>query len=217
MQNAALAELGLAPAWTYEAIEVAPAEFAALVGSLPARGFAGVNVTVPHKLAALALADTASAAASEIGAANTLSFRDGAVHADNTDAAGLIGALPEPPSGRRALVLGAGGSARAVVWALREAGADVSVWNRTQHRRPRPRRRARRERGRVGRPSSTCSSTARRSAWGIAPMRKGCYHSSRGFRSMPMALRQDTSWWTWSTETGRHHFCGPRRTKEHES
>ena len=134
MQNAALAELGLAPEWEYGAIDVAPEDLGWLVPSLPGRGYAGVNVTVPHKVAALALADTASAAAAEIGAANTLSFRDGAIHADNTDAGGLIGALAEPVSGRRALVLGAGGSARAAVWALREAGAQVSVWNRTEHR-----------------------------------------------------------------------------------
>ena len=94
-------------------------------------GYVGANVTVPHKQAALAIADDASEVAREIGAANTLSFRDGRIHADNTDAAGLIASLPEPPSGRRALVLGAGGSARAVVWALRDAGAEVEIWNRT--------------------------------------------------------------------------------------
>ena len=135
MHNAALAELGLAPEWSYEAIEVAPADFAALVRELPGRGFAGVNVTVPHKLAALALADSASAAARQIGAANTLSFGDdGGVAAENTDAHGIVASLPSPPAGTRALVLGAGGSARAAVWALREAGADVSVWNRTAER-----------------------------------------------------------------------------------
>ena len=56
-RRAALAELGLARKWSYEAIEVAPERFAELVASLPDDGFAGVNVTVPHKLAALALAD----------------------------------------------------------------------------------------------------------------------------------------------------------------
>jgi shikimate dehydrogenase len=134
MQNAALAELGLAGEWSYEAIEVVPEEFADLVRSLADDGFAGVNITVPHKLAALALADRASTAAREIGAANTLTFTDAGIDAENTDAGGLIAALPEPPGGRRALVLGAGGSARAAVWALGNAGASVSVWNRTTAR-----------------------------------------------------------------------------------
>jgi shikimate dehydrogenase len=93
-----------------------------------------VNVTLPHKLAALALADEASAAAQAIGAANTLSFTEGRIHAENTDAAGAITALPRSPAGAKALVLGAGGSARAVAWALRDAGAEVTVWNRTTER-----------------------------------------------------------------------------------
>ena len=131
MHTAALAELGLAGEWSYEAIEVAPPDFATLVASLSSAGFAGVNVTVPHKLAALALADSASVAAREIGAANTLTFSAGTVAADNTDAVGVIAALPEPPQGKRALVLGAGGSARACIWALRQAGAEVAIWNRT--------------------------------------------------------------------------------------
>jgi shikimate 5-dehydrogenase len=132
MQTAALAELGLGRSWSYEAIEVAPEHFEALVGSLPDDGFAGVNVTVPHKLAALALATEASDAAREIGAANTLTFDRGAVRADNTDAVGITAAIGEALAGRRALVLGAGGSARAAVWALRTAGAQVSIWNRTE-------------------------------------------------------------------------------------
>jgi shikimate dehydrogenase len=134
MQNAALAALGLAPEWAYEAIDVAPEEFAELVGSLPGQGFAGVNITVPHKLAALAVADRASQSAREIGAANTLGFEGGEIVADNTDAIGLIESLPADPSGSRALVLGAGGAGRACAWALREAGATVAVWNRTAAR-----------------------------------------------------------------------------------
>jgi shikimate dehydrogenase len=133
MQNAALRELGLSGEWTYEAIEVAPEGFAALVRSLPGEGFAGVNVTVPHKLAALELADSVSQAAGAIGAANTLSFAGGGVQAENTDATGLLEALGDV-AGARALVLGAGGSARACVWALRRAGASVGVWNRTAAR-----------------------------------------------------------------------------------
>lgn len=131
MQNAALEELGLAEEWRYEAIDVAPEDFEQRVCAMPGEGFAGANVTIPHKEAALRLADSASPEAEAIGAANTLSFRDGAIDADNTDAGGLIDALGALPDGKRALVLGAGGAARAVVWALIDAGADVHVWNRT--------------------------------------------------------------------------------------
>ncbi len=134
MHNAALAELGLAGEWSYEAIDVSPIELEARVRGMPAEGFVGANVTVPHKGAALALADSLSETAREIGAANTLSFEDGEIRADNTDAAGLLAALPSPPEGRRALVLGAGGAARAVVWALVREGAEVDVWNRTELR-----------------------------------------------------------------------------------
>lgn len=134
MQNAALAELGLAGEWGYEAIDVAPDALAGRVAAMVREGFVGANVTVPHKAAALALADTQTEAAREIGAANTLSFGDGEIHADNTDAPGLLAALPESPRGTRALVLGAGGAARAVVWALLREGAEVGVWNRTGER-----------------------------------------------------------------------------------
>jgi shikimate dehydrogenase len=134
MQTAALKALGLAGEWSYEAIEMSPAEFPELTSALPADGFVGANVTIPHKEAALALAHDASVASNEIGAANTLSFRDGEIRADNTDAPGLLAALPEPPSGQLALVLGAGGSARAAAWALAGQGAKVEVWNRTASR-----------------------------------------------------------------------------------
>jgi shikimate dehydrogenase len=134
MHTAALEEMGLAGEWSYEAIDVAPDDFHWRVRDLPGEGFAGVNVTVPHKVAALAVATSASPAAVRIGAANTLTFKGGGIAAENTDAPGVIAALPGPPQGRRALVLGAGGSARAAVWALLEAGAAVSVWNRTPER-----------------------------------------------------------------------------------
>jgi shikimate dehydrogenase len=131
MQTAALAELGLSEEWSYEAIDVAPDEFERLVRALPGRGFVGANVTVPHKGGALAVAETLSETAREIGAANTLSFDGAEIRADNTDADGLLAALPASPSGARALVLGAGGAARAVVWGLLRNGAAVDVWNRT--------------------------------------------------------------------------------------
>ncbi len=134
IHNAAFQALGLGDEWTYDAIGVEPADFEPRVRAMPAAGYVGANVTVPHKLAALALADTSSSTASEIGAANTLSFRDGSIRADNTDASGFLSSLPRSPAGLPALVLGAGGAARAVVWALLSEGAEVAIWNRTPAR-----------------------------------------------------------------------------------
>jgi shikimate dehydrogenase len=135
MQNAALAAAGL-PDWRYLALPLPPERFAETVRALPAAGFRGINVTIPHKEAALALADEATPTAAAVGAANTLTFLGpGAIAADNTDVAGLLEALPVDPAGMSALVLGAGGAARAAVYALRGAGAaDVAVWNRTRER-----------------------------------------------------------------------------------
>jgi shikimate dehydrogenase len=136
MQTAALAATGL-DGWRYVRLPLPPALFEETIRSLPAAGFRGVNVTIPHKEAALALADEASESAHAIGAANTLTFEAGRIVADNTDAPGLLDALPAgyEVAGRTALVLGAGGSARAVVWALVRAGAaDVAIWNRTPAR-----------------------------------------------------------------------------------
>jgi shikimate dehydrogenase len=115
---------------------VPPTLLPAVLPALPAAGFRGVNVTLPHKQSALALATDPSPRAQRIGAANTLVFApDGTIAADNTDAPALIDALPRPVGGLRALVLGAGGSARAAVWALIDAGAaEVRVWNRTPER-----------------------------------------------------------------------------------
>ena len=122
--------------WSYQALPLPEELFEQTVRALGASDFLGANVTIPHKHAALELADQASAPARAIGAANTLTFSDdGTIEAHNTDAPGLIAALGRSPQGMSALVLGAGGSARAAVWALRDAGAaPVSVWNRSPER-----------------------------------------------------------------------------------
>jgi shikimate dehydrogenase len=133
MQNAALAALGLDD-WSYQAIDAAPEAFEMTVRELAEVGYAGVNVTVPHKQAALGLAGEASEASRQIGAANTLVFEGKRIEAHNTDADGLLAALADPPRGRRTLVLGAGGAARAALWALLWEGATVDVWNRTPER-----------------------------------------------------------------------------------
>ena len=118
IQNAALAAAGLHD-WRYLRLPLPPARFAETVRALPAAGFRGINVTIPHKEAALALADEATDTAAAVGAANTLTFLEsGAVHADNTDVAGFLEALPADPAGMTALVLGAGGAARAIVLSL---------------------------------------------------------------------------------------------------
>jgi shikimate dehydrogenase len=138
MQNAALERAGLGNQWRYQLLPVPPELFDETVVALPAAGFRGVNVTIPHKSAALALSTQASDRAAAIGAANTLLFNDGGqIWADNTDAPALIVALEQrlAVAGCSALVLGAGGSARAVIWALRDAGVDdVRIWNRTHGR-----------------------------------------------------------------------------------
>jgi shikimate dehydrogenase len=134
MHEAAFRAAGL-EGWRYQLLPVPPELLAETVRALGPAGFAGANVTIPHKEAALEAADEATDAARAIGAANTLTFADGHVRADNTDAPGLLAALSEPAAGKRALVLGAGGSARAAIWGLREAGAaEVMVWNRTSER-----------------------------------------------------------------------------------
>ena len=133
MHNAALRAAGLAD-WRYLRLPLPPHLFAETVRALPAAGFRGVNVTIPHKQAALAVADRASEAARAIGAANTLTFEGGAIVADNTDAPGLLDALGESAAGKTVLILGAGGAGRAAAWALKGAGAAVSVWNRTPER-----------------------------------------------------------------------------------
>lgn len=139
MQNAALEALGLGGEWSYGAVEAAPEDFEPTVRGMAAGDYAGANVTVPHKEAALALADSPSEAARAIGAANTLVFAEGGIEAYNTDAAGLLASLTGSPPSHRALVLGAGGAARAAIWGLAHAdavaglaqGFEVDVWNRT--------------------------------------------------------------------------------------
>lgn len=134
IHNAVFAALDMDDEWSYEAIEVSPDQFEQRVRAMAGEGFVGANVTVPHKGAALLVSERRSGVAREIGAANTLTFEEDEIRADNTDAQGLMESLPESPAGRRALVLGAGGAARAVVWALTREGAEVSVWNRTPER-----------------------------------------------------------------------------------
>src|SRR5262249_40469804 len=125
MHNAALAALNLSD-WRYQLLPVPPERFAETVHALPAAGFRGVNATIPHKGEALRLADVATETARAVGAANTLTFTEQGIHADNTDVTGFLSALPASVYDRTALVLGAGGWARAGLSALRRAGRRES-------------------------------------------------------------------------------------------
>jgi shikimate dehydrogenase len=125
----------------YEQEAVRPEEIEDFLHSLGQRGYEGANVTLPHKEAALAGADRPDAAATAIGAANTLWLDDkGLLHASNTDAYGFMTHLSaEAPywnMGKRpVMVLGAGGAARAILHGLLEAGASkILLANRTEDR-----------------------------------------------------------------------------------
>lgn len=126
---------------SYERIDVAPDAFEAFLRALPGSGFAGGNVTIPHKEAAFRLADALTERAQAIGAVNTLVVEDGRVVGDNTDGIGFIAHLdrslgedwPER-TGRQAVVLGAGGAARAVVAGLIGRGLTVAIANRSPER-----------------------------------------------------------------------------------
>lgn len=125
----------------YIPIDIAPADLPELVRILPRLGFVGLNVTIPHKEAILGIADIVTDRAALIGAANTLIFRkDGKIHADNTDGSGFIANLRQhaphwDPTSGPAVVLGAGGAARAVVAALIEVGVpEIFIANRTRPR-----------------------------------------------------------------------------------
>ena len=114
---------------------------AEVIRTLPKMGFVGVNVTIPHKESVMKIADLVTDRATLIGAANTLIFRkDGKIHADNTDGFGFIenlkqGAPSWSPKSGPAVVLGAGGAARAVVASLADSGvSEIMLTNRTRVR-----------------------------------------------------------------------------------
>lgn len=125
----------------YIPMEVSAESLEEVLRTLPKAGFVGVNVTVPHKVAALEIADLVTDRATLIGAANTLIFRkDGKIHADNTDGYGFIenlrqGAPDWNPAAGPAAVLGAGGAARAIVASLLDVGVpEIMISNRTRIR-----------------------------------------------------------------------------------
>jgi shikimate dehydrogenase len=124
----------------YDRFDVAPDRLAEFIGTLDQKGLAGINCTLPHKEAVLQLADTIMPAAKAIGAANTLWFDQGKLHADNTDAAGYLSSLDQDCPGwdkqlETVMVLGAGGAARAILYALMQRGAGtIRLVNRSLER-----------------------------------------------------------------------------------
>ncbi|HUY23641.1 MAG TPA: shikimate dehydrogenase [Acidimicrobiales bacterium] len=137
LHNAAFDALGLD--WVSVAFAVRAGAAADALTGMRALGLAGLSVTMPHKQDAFRCVDTASDVARRLGAVNCVTLRDGELLGDSTDGEGFLTALRRAvgfePSGRRCLVIGAGGAARAVVLALSEAGAsDVAVVNRTASR-----------------------------------------------------------------------------------
>jgi shikimate dehydrogenase len=127
-------------AGSYVALAVRREEFESMVKSLPSRGFVGANVTIPHKEAAFALASDLDEDARATGAVNVLVFESGKVRGMNTDARGFLASLKqslgqELPKRGPAVVLGAGGAARAIVLALTRAGVpEIRIVNRTREK-----------------------------------------------------------------------------------
>jgi shikimate dehydrogenase len=137
MHNAAFATAKLN--WRYHAFSVAPDKLEDAVKGLAALGIRGVNATIPHKEALLELVDDCTVRARTIGAINTIKISSqGRILGDNTDAPGFIEDLKRHKvtvSDHKALVLGAGGSSRAVVYGLLEAGSPkIHIVNRTLER-----------------------------------------------------------------------------------
>jgi shikimate dehydrogenase len=124
LHAAALAACGLPG--HYVALPVSPERLAGGVAGIRAFGLAGVNVTIPHKVAVLPLLDGLTELATRVGAVNTLFWEDGRLLGDNTDVGGFLAALPAAtPSDGEVLLLGAGGAARAVALAVAERGCEA--------------------------------------------------------------------------------------------
>ncbi len=121
----------------YVPLAIRPEDFPVAIRGLVAAGFQGSNVTQPHKLAAFEICDTVEPSARRAGAVNTLIFRDGRITGRNTDGWGFVAHLRASgvdPKAGPALILGAGGAARAIVAALQDEGVPVTIANRTRER-----------------------------------------------------------------------------------
>lgn len=122
---------------TYEAIEVAPDDLKSFLRSLAESGFVGINITLPYKEAALQLTDENDAVATAIGAVNTIVVKSGKLSGRNTDAYGFmenLNAGGAHVARKKALILGAGGAARAVCKGLLDTGCQLTLANRTREK-----------------------------------------------------------------------------------
>jgi shikimate dehydrogenase len=126
MQNAGFAALGLD--WAYVPLPTPPELLTDAIRGLVAMGFAGANVTIPHKEAVIPLCDTLDTVAERAASVNTLLIQDGLIHGVSTDGAAATDQVDA--GGRQALVLGTGGAAKAVIDALRAVGCEVRVASR---------------------------------------------------------------------------------------
>ncbi|MCA9835384.1 MAG: shikimate dehydrogenase [Trueperaceae bacterium] len=137
MHNAAFKVLGIEA--HYETLDVAPESLRDVVEGLRAPDVFGSNVTVPHKLAVFPLMDELSEAAKSVGAVNTIINKKGKLLGHNTDATGYVRALEEDGKfslkDKKILLLGAGGAARAIVYAVLKAGCEkLAIYNRSQEK-----------------------------------------------------------------------------------
>jgi shikimate dehydrogenase len=139
LHNAAFAALGLGDTWRSSAFEVAPGAAAEALAAMRQSDISGLSVTMPHKADVADLVDERTEVAQRLGAVNCVASTEGVLLGTNTDGEGFVASLARSaaftPAGRRCVVIGAGGAARAVVLALAEAGASrVEVVNRTPER-----------------------------------------------------------------------------------
>ena len=139
LHDAAFAALGLGDTWRSLAFEVAPGQAAEALAAMRRADLRGLSVTMPHKAAVAALVDDCTEVARRLDAVNCIVNTDGVLLGTNTDGEGFVASLARgagfTPAGKRCLVIGAGGAARAVVLALADAGAsEVAVLNRTPGR-----------------------------------------------------------------------------------
>lgn len=133
IHQAGYKSLNIEDQYSYEALEVITDDLANFVDRIKKQHFHGISITIPHKETIMNYLDEIDPVAEEIGAVNTVLNKDGKLCGYNTDYIGVIKPLKKliDPKAKKAAVIGAGGAAKAFVYALKELGADVTIYNRT--------------------------------------------------------------------------------------